>query len=84
MFIFRLLEKVDRKIANLLQKDNQIPVRELASKVPVSRQPCLRRLRDLRGAGIISADAALVAPFAIGYGMMAFLEVSLTAMDCYL
>jgi len=31
MFIFRLLEKVDRKIANLLQKDNQIPVRELAS-----------------------------------------------------
>jgi Lrp/AsnC family transcriptional regulator, leucine-responsive regulatory protein len=50
----------------------------------VSRQPFLRRLRDLREAGIISADAALVGPFAIGYGMMAFLEMSLTAVDCYL
>ncbi|MBC7415749.1 MAG: Lrp/AsnC family transcriptional regulator [Herminiimonas sp.] len=72
------LDKVDRKILNLLQKDNQTPTRVLADKVHISQPTCLRRIRDLRAAGIIGADVALVDPFALGYGMLAFLEVSLT------
>ena len=75
---FRSLDKVDRKLLNLLQKDNQMPTRELADKVHVSQPTCLRRVRELREAGIISADVAMVDSFALGYGMMAFLEVSLT------
>jgi Lrp/AsnC family leucine-responsive transcriptional regulator len=74
---FHSLDKVDRKILNLLQKDNQIPTRILAEKVHISQPTCLRRIRDLRNAGIISADVAMVDPFALGYGMLAFLEVSL-------
>lgn len=72
------LDKVDRKILNLLQKDNQTPTRILADKVHISQPTCLRRIRDLRAAGIIAADVAMVDPFALGYGMLAFLEVSLT------
>lgn len=72
-----ILDKVDRKILNLLQKDNQIPTRVLAEKTHISQPTCLRRIRDLREAGIISADVAMVDPFALGYGMLAFLEVSL-------
>jgi Lrp/AsnC family leucine-responsive transcriptional regulator len=72
-----VLDRVDRKILNLLQKDNQMSTRELAAKVRVSQPTCLRRVRDLHQAGIISADVAMVDPFALGYGMMAFLEVSL-------
>lgn len=75
---FHTLDKVDRKILNLLQKDNQIPTRILAAKVHVSQPTCLRRIRDLRAAGIITADVAMVDPFALGYGMLAFVEVSLT------
>ena len=75
---FHALDKVDRKLLNLLQKDNQTPTRTLADKVHISQPTCLRRLRDLRAAGIISADVALVDPFALGYGMLAFVEVSLT------
>lgn len=71
------LDKVDRKILNLLQKDNQMPTRVLADKVHISQPTCLRRIRDLRDAGIINADVSLVDPFALGYGMLAFLEVSL-------
>lgn len=71
------LDKVDRKLLNLLQKDNQMPTRTLAEKVHISQPTCLRRLRDLRKSGIISADVAMVDPFALGYGMLAFLEVSL-------
>ncbi|TFW10405.1 Lrp/AsnC family transcriptional regulator [Oxalobacteraceae bacterium OM1] len=74
---FHALDKVDRKLLNLLQKDNQMPTRVLAEKVHISQPTCLRRVRDLRAAGIISADVALVDPFALGYGMLAFLEVSL-------
>jgi Lrp/AsnC family leucine-responsive transcriptional regulator len=74
---FHTLDKVDRKILNLLQKDNQIPTRVLADKVHISQPTCLRRIRDLRNAGIIHADVTLVDPFALGYGMLAFLEVSL-------
>ena len=71
------LDKVDRKILNLLQKDNQTSTRVLADKAHVSQPTCLRRIRDLRAAGIIAADVAMVDPFALGYGMLAFLEISL-------
>ncbi|MFJ7565428.1 Lrp/AsnC family transcriptional regulator [Herminiimonas sp. NPDC097707] len=71
------LDKVDRKLLNLLQKDNQMPTRILADKVHISQPTCLRRIRDMRDAGIISADVAMIDPFALGYGMLAFLEVSL-------
>lgn len=73
----RMLDKVDRKLLNLLQKDNQTPTSVLADKVHVSQPTCLRRLRELRQSGVIRANVALVDPFALGYGMMAFLEVSL-------
>lgn len=72
-----VLDKVDRKLLNLLQKDNQMPTRVLAERVHISQPTCLRRLRTLREAGVISADVAMVDPFALGYGMLAFLEVSL-------
>lgn len=74
---FRALDKVDRKLLNLLQKNNQMPTRTLAEKVHISQPTCLRRIRELRDTGIINADVALVDPFSLGYGMLAFLEVSL-------
>ncbi|HEY4074076.1 MAG TPA: Lrp/AsnC family transcriptional regulator [Herbaspirillum sp.] len=72
------LDKVDRKLLNLLQKDNRIPTRDLAEKLHISQPTCLRRVRELREMGIISAEVAMVDPFALGYGMLAFLEISLT------
>ena len=78
---FHTLDKTDRKLLNLLQKDNLMPTRELAERVHISQPTCLRRLRDLREAGIISADVAMVDPFALGYGMLAFIEVSLNSQS---
>jgi len=73
-----VLDKVDRKILNLLQKDNQVATRVLAEKVHISQPTCLRRIRDMRDAGVINADVSTVDSFALGYGMLAFLEVSLS------
>ncbi|MEB0138145.1 MULTISPECIES: Lrp/AsnC family transcriptional regulator [unclassified Undibacterium] len=75
---FRALDKLDRKLLNQLQKDNQIPTRSLAEKLHISQPTCLRRIRELREAGVINAEVSMVDPFALGYGMLAFLEVSLT------
>ena len=72
------LDKLDRKLLNLLQKDNQISTRTLAEKLHISQPTCLRRIKELREAGVINAEVAMVDPFALGYGMLAFLEISLT------
>ncbi|MFZ6691690.1 Lrp/AsnC family transcriptional regulator [Undibacterium sp. SXout20W] len=74
---FRALDKLDRKLLNQLQKDNQIPTRTLAEKLHISQPTCLRRIRELRDAGVVSADVSVVDPFALSFGMLAFLEVSL-------
>jgi Lrp/AsnC family leucine-responsive transcriptional regulator len=74
---FHTLDKIDRKLLNLLQKDNQTPTRVLAEKLHISQPTCLRRIKALRDAGVISADVSMVDPFSIGYGMLAFLEISL-------
>jgi len=71
------LDKIDRKLLNLLQKNNQMPTRMLADRLHISQPTCLRRMRELRASGIISADVAMVDPFGLGYGMLAFLEISL-------
>lgn len=75
---YHTLDKLDRKLLNLLQKDMQISTRILADKLHISQPTCLRRIKDLREAGVITAEVAMVDPFALGYGMLAFLEISLT------
>ena len=40
-----LLDKTDRKILNILQKDNQITNQSLADKVGISAPPCFRRVK---------------------------------------
>lgn len=49
----------------------------LADQLQVSQPTCLRRIRELLEAGVISANVAMVDPFGLGYGMLAFLEISL-------
>jgi Lrp/AsnC family leucine-responsive transcriptional regulator len=71
------LDRTDRKLLNLLQADNRRSTRELAEAVHVSQPTLLRRLKELREMGVISQDVAVIDPMALGYGMFAFLDVSL-------
>ena len=43
---FHTLDKIDRKLLNLLQKDNQTPTRVLAEKLHISQPTCLRRMKS--------------------------------------
>ncbi|KTD00409.1 Lrp/AsnC family transcriptional regulator [Fluoribacter gormanii] len=71
------LDKIDRKILNLLQKDNQITNLALAEKVGISAPPCFRRVKRLRDEGIIVNDVSLVDPFKAGRGLIVFANITL-------
>src|SRR3990167_3595921 len=73
----RELDKIDRKIVNALQRNNQLTNLELSEMVNISPPPCLRRVRRLRELGIIVQDVSLVDPFKIGQHLIAFINISL-------
>lgn len=72
-----LLDKTDRKILNILQKDNQITNQALADKVGLSAPPCFRRVKRLRDEGIILNDVSLVDPFKVGKPLIVFVNITL-------
>jgi Lrp/AsnC family leucine-responsive transcriptional regulator len=71
------LDRIDRKILNILQQDNQITNIALAEHVGISPPPCLRRVKRLRDLGIIAKDVSLVDPFKVGHRLIVFVNVTL-------
>jgi Lrp/AsnC family transcriptional regulator, leucine-responsive regulatory protein len=71
------LDATDRRLLRLLQKNNRRRLRDLAEELGISAPTCMRRMRRLESAGVIRAHAALVDPARVGYGVTAFVEVTL-------
>jgi Lrp/AsnC family leucine-responsive transcriptional regulator len=59
------LDRIDKRILNILQTNNLITNQELAEKVGLSPPPCLRRVRKLREMKIIRNDVSIVDPFKV-------------------
>jgi len=72
-----LLDKTDRKILNILQKNNQITNQALAEQIGLSAPPCFRRVKRLRDEGIILNDVSLVDPFKVGKPLIVFANITL-------
>lgn len=73
------LDRVDRQILDIMQKDASLAVAEIASRVSLSQTPCWRRIQRLRSDGVIEAVVALVNPEAVGLGLTVF--VAIEALD---
>jgi Lrp/AsnC family leucine-responsive transcriptional regulator len=71
------LDAIDRRLLDLLQKDNQITNLALADAVGLSPPACLKRVRRLRAEKIIVKDVAVVDPEAVGQSIVAFVGVEL-------
>ncbi len=54
------MDTIDRAILDQLQEHGRLPNNELAERVGLSASPCLRRVRQLEAAGVITGYAALV------------------------
>ncbi|TKT74753.1 Lrp/AsnC family transcriptional regulator [Aquamicrobium sp. LC103] len=56
----RGLDEIDRRILDILQRDSDRAVSEIAEEVNLSSTPCWRRIRRLEETGIIKRRVALV------------------------
>ncbi|MGR5062374.1 Lrp/AsnC family transcriptional regulator [Photobacterium sp. DNB22_13_2] len=60
------IDRIDRKILMILQKNNRIPNVDLAEVVGLSPPACLKRVKRLREGGVITGDVSLVNPALVG------------------
>jgi Lrp/AsnC family leucine-responsive transcriptional regulator len=72
-----VLDRTDRRILELLQRDGRLSNVELAEKVALSPSPCLRRVRALEEGGVIREYVALLEPARVGLGLLAYVNVKL-------
>jgi len=71
------LSAIDRKILRALQEDGRMTVQAIADRVGLSASPCLRRIRQLEVAGIITAYSATVDQKAVGLPVSVFISIKL-------
>ncbi|QJR16165.1 Lrp/AsnC family transcriptional regulator [Usitatibacter palustris] len=71
------LNRTDRRLLDILQRDGRLTNLELAGRVNLSPSACLRRVRSLEESGVIRGYAALVDPGKVGLGLLAFVTVKL-------
>ncbi|MBO1076439.1 Lrp/AsnC family transcriptional regulator [Roseomonas marmotae] len=69
------LDAIDRRILAALQRDGRLTNVQLAEEVGLSPSPCLRRVRMLEVAGIISGYSAALDRQRIGLGLTVFVGV---------
>lgn len=76
-----LRDPINRRIVEALQADGRLTNQELADRVGLSPSPCLRRVKALEAASVISGYVALVDPATAGLSVTAFVRVRLDQQD---
>ena len=71
------LDRIDRQILEVLQKDGKIANQDLADQVGLSPSPCLRRVRALEESGLIIGYHALLDARKLGLTLMALVHISM-------
>jgi Lrp/AsnC family leucine-responsive transcriptional regulator len=71
------LDAFDRRLIDLLQRDNTAPLRELGAAVHLSVPAVQRRLQRLRESGVIAADVSVADPASLGRPLTVVVEVEL-------
>ncbi len=71
------IDRHDRRILDVLQQDGRISNQDLAERIGLSPSPCLRRVRALEEAGIITGYRALLDAKKLGLSLMALIHISM-------
>ena len=72
------IDKINRKILNILQEDCSITNNELAKRVGLAPATTLERVRKLENRGILTHYVAQIEPKSVDKDTLAFVELSLT------
>ena len=73
------LDRTDRKILDILQRQGRISMTELAERIGLSASPCAERVKRMEREGVISGYHAHVSPEALGKTLLVFVEIKLSA-----
>jgi Lrp/AsnC family leucine-responsive transcriptional regulator len=73
------LDRIDRKILDLLQREGRMPMTELAQQIGLSTSPCSERVKRMEREGVIAGYHARVSPKALGKTLLVFIEITLAA-----
>ncbi|MHB9863761.1 Lrp/AsnC family transcriptional regulator [Streptomyces sp. YIM S03343] len=76
-----ILDAVDREILFHLRQDGRLTNVELAKRVGLTPPPCLRRVKRLEEAGVITGYRAVIDPGALGRGLEVLIDVEIYAQD---
>jgi len=71
------LDNYDRRILAALQQEGRLTNQELADRIGLSPSPCLRRVRALEEAGVITGYRAHLDPKRLGLNLIAILSISM-------
>lgn len=71
-----MLDRLDIKILEILQKDCTIPVAEIGKKVGLSTTPCWRRIQKMEEMGVIRNRVALLDPAKVNAPVTVFVFVT--------
>jgi Lrp/AsnC family leucine-responsive transcriptional regulator len=70
-------DRYDRRILELLQADGRISNQDLAERIGLSPSPCLRRVRALEEAGVITGYRAHLDDVKLGLSLTALIHIAM-------
>jgi len=71
------MNRIDRKILSILQKDGRISFAELARQVGLTTTPCIERVKRLQRDGYIKGFQAVLNPQMLDASLLVFVQVRL-------
>lgn len=75
------LDKFDREILRVLQRDATVSMAELSQQVGLSHTPCWRRVKRMEADGVIKQKVTLLDSKKLNLGVAVFIYVSLKNHD---
>ena len=73
------LDRIDRKILDILQQEGRIAMTDLAQRIGLSTSPCAERVRRMEREAVITGYYARVSPKALGKNLLLFVEITLAS-----
>ena len=79
------LQRIDRNILRILQRDGRVSYAELARQVGLSTTPCKERVKKLLREGVIRGFQAVLSPEHLNAGLVVFVQIRLarTSQDIF-
>ncbi len=71
------LDAIDRRLLAALQENGRLTATELAERVGLTTSPCLRRIRQLEEAGVITGYSTVIDQTKVGLPVSVFVSIKL-------